>query len=355
MSIDRLTGAERMKALITKEGIDRVPVNAGASVYAAAISGMCSKDYYLEPEKAMEAGLWSLALHQYDGTPSYNIPEWSGWDFGGEMVFPTYPKISLPHLCRRAVQAPGDVEKLHLPDLDHAPAFTRVFRFSRLSREKGFGVSFTAGSAMGIAGSIIGTDLMLRWLKKEPELLHRVLRLATDFLLTIADRYISEFGVENCTAFSAYPLECHALISPRHFARFSLPYVREIHQKLLAKGIKRWVVHLCGDHTQNLPFWTGEIPLAPRTVFHLGHEVDIEYFARTLGEDHVIGGNIPTTLLQIGSANEVYEAARQVIEKMKYHPGGFILMPACALPALTPPVNVHAMLKAARDFGSYEL
>lgn len=354
MSEDRLTRAERMKALLTRKGLDRIPVNAGASVYAAAISGMYARDYYLEPEKAMEAGLWALALHQYDGTPSYNIPDWSGWDFGGEMVFPASPVISLPYLSKRAVQEPGDVEKLQMPDLDRAPAISRMLRFARLTREKGFGVSIPAGSAMGIAGAVIGPERMMRWLKKEPELIHRVLRLATDFLLTIADRYIFEFGALNCAAFSTYPLECHALISHRDFANFSLPYIKEIHQKLLDKGIKKWIVHLCGDHTNNLPYWTGEIPLAPRTVFHLGHEADIEYFAGALGEDHIIGGNIHTTLLQTGSANQVYEAARQVIEKMKYHPGGFILMPDCALPALTPPVNVHAMLQAARDFGRYE-
>lgn len=354
MNEDRLTTAERMKALSLKKGLDRIPVNAGASVYAAAISGMFARDYYLYPEKAMEAGLWALSLHKYDGSPAYNIPDGVGWDFGGEMVFPADPRISLPYLSKRAVNEPKDVEKLQIPDFDQAPACGRVLRFARMALEKGFGISMPAGSPMGIAGAIIGPEKLMRWFKKEPELVHRVLRLATDYLLKIADRYSAEFGLENCAAFSTYPMECHAMISPKIFEQFSLPYVRELHRNLLDRGLKKWRIHLCGDHTNNLPYWTGgEIPLAPRTVFHLGHEVDMEYFAKALGEDHIIGGNIHTTLLQVGTANEVYEASRQVIEKMKYNPGGFILMPACALPALTPPVNVHAMLQAARDFGRY--
>lgn len=355
MDKDRLTPAERLKALATKTGLDRVPVNAGASVYAAAVSGILSKEYYLEPEKAMEAGLWALDLHKYDATPSYNIPDWSGWDFGGEMNFPTSPAISLPFLTKRAVQKPEDVEKLQVPDLAKAPAISRVIKFARLARAKGFGVSMPAGSALGIAGAVIGPELMFRWFRKEPELVYRVLRLATDFLLKIADTFIAEFGAENCTAFTTYPLECHAVISPKAFEKFSVPYIKEMHEKLLDKGIKKWIVHLCGDHTKNLPFWTEEISLAPRTIFHVGHEMNLEYTAKTFGEDHIIGGNIQTTLLQIGTANEVFEACRQVIEKMKYHPGGFILMPDCALPALTPPVNVQAMVKAARIFGRYDL
>ncbi len=223
MNIDRLSRAERMNALIMRGKLDRVPVNAGASTYAAAIAGICSKDFYLEPEKAIEAGLWSLALHQYDSAPSYNIPEWSGWDFGGEIVFPTDPKMSLPHISKRAVQAPGDVEKLHTPGLDSAPAFSRMFRFAKLARVNGFGASFTAGSPMGIAGAVIGPDLLMRWIRKEPGLVHRVLRLATDLLFEIADRYIAEFGVENCTACSSYPFECHALGTG--YGRISLPFI----------------------------------------------------------------------------------------------------------------------------------
>ena len=355
MAEDRLTTAQRMKALRLKEGLDRVPVNPGASVYVAAISGMYARDYYLDPEKALDAGIWALALHKYDGAPSYNIPDWAGWDFGGEMEFPTSPRISLPYLSRRAVNKPEDVEKLKMPDFDTAPALSRRAQFSRLARAKGFGASIPAGSPMGIAGAIMGAETLMRWLLKEPDLVHRVLRLATDFILAVADREIAEFGVENCSAHSTYPLECHALISPRTFEKFSLPYVREIHQKLLAKGLQRWVIHLCGDHTNNLPCWTGgQIPLPPRTVFHLGHEADLQHFAAALGDNHIIGGNVNTTLLQTGTANEVYEASRQIIAKMKHSPGGFILMPACALPALTPPVNIQAMLQAARDFGSYD-
>ncbi len=105
------------------------------------------------------------------------------------------------------------------------------------------------------------------------------------------------------------------------FEKFSLPYVIELHQKLIAKGIKKWIVHLCGDHTKNLPFWTRDIPLSSRTIFHIGYEIDIEATGRAFGEEHIIGGNVPTTLLQTGTANEVFETCREVIEKNEIPPG----------------------------------
>lgn len=353
MGKDNLTSSERMKALANKQGLDRVPVNPGVGLHAAAISNMSAREFYLEPEKALQAQLWAKELYQYDSGPSYGIPDWSGWDFGGDLQFPTSTRISLPILAKHAVEKPLDVENLQVPNLETAPAFSRMHQFARLARSMGYPVSIPGGSPMGIAGAIVGLDLLLRWFHKEPELVHQVLRLATDYLLKIADQYITEFGPENCSVFSTYPLECHALVSPKVFEKFSLPYVKEICVKLKARGVKKWVFHLCGDHTRNLHLWTEEISPEPRSTITIGYEMDIQQVARAFGEDIIIGGNIPTTLLQLGTPQEVLEVSKGIIQKMKNHPGGFILMPACALPPLTPPINVFAMVKAVTLYGQY--
>jgi uroporphyrinogen decarboxylase len=342
-----------MRALALKTGQDRVPVISMASAYTAVLYGISLKEFYLQPEKALAAQLWALDLHQYDGGPAFNIPHWAGWDFGGELIFPSSPKVAMPVLKQRAVEKPEDVEKLVLPDPDTAPAASRILQFARLARNKGFSVSIYNGSPMGIAGSIMDSNLLMRLFYKQPALVHRVLRLATDYLLLMADRFINEFGVENCSAFSTFPFECHAMISPQIFNDFSLPYIKEIHSNLLAKGIKRWLIHLCGDHTRNLKHWQKDIPLAPRTVFSIGHEMDIVKTAEFLGPDHIIAGNISTDLLNRGTPDEVLTACREQINVMKHQPGGYILAPACAMPPLTPPVNVHAMVKAARLYGQF--
>ncbi|SHI26481.1 uroporphyrinogen decarboxylase family protein [Desulfosporosinus lacus] len=354
MGMATLTSLERMKALSNKQGLDRVPVNPSVSLHAAAISNMSAREFYLEPEKAFEAQIWAKEFYQYDSAPSYGIPEWSGWDFGGDLQIPSSPRISLPKLTRHAVENPLDLENLRIPDLETAPAFSKMHQFARLARAKGYSVSIPGGSPMGIAGTIVGLDLLLRWLHKEPELVHRVLRLATDYLLQIADQYITEFGPENCSVFSTYPLECQALVSPKIFEKFSLPYVKEICVKLKARGVKKWVFHLCGDHTRNLHLWTEEIRPEVRSTITIGHEMDIQHVARVFGENIIIGGNIPTVLLQTGTPREVLEASRGIIEKMKNHSGGYILMPACALPPLTPPINVFAMVKAVTLYGQYD-
>ena len=91
MNEDRLTRDERMKALVEKKGLDRLPVNPSVGRQAAAVSGVSAREYYLEPEKAFQAQLWARDLYQHDAAPSYGIPDWGGWDFGGDLQFPPSP------------------------------------------------------------------------------------------------------------------------------------------------------------------------------------------------------------------------------------------------------------------------
>ncbi|MCL5291336.1 MAG: hypothetical protein M1548_02250 [Actinobacteria bacterium] len=351
---DRLTSAERIKAVVTGTRVDRVPVLSMASAYAAVGAGVPVKDFLLDPKLAFDLLKRTQESQHYDGGLSYSIPDGGGWDFGGDLQFHPSPPHALPFIARRAVSSPADVEALEVPDPRTAPAAGRSMAFAKIASENGFGVSIHGGSPFGLAVSIAGPDLLLRWLIKEPNVVRALLRKATDYLLTIADIYVNEFGSEKITAFCTYPCEAHALVSPRVFEEFSLPFIVELHEKLMSKGVKKWLIHLCGNHTKNLLHWKEEIPLLPRTTFAIGHEMDIRKTGEFFGDDHVIAGNVPTTLLHTGIYCDVFEASKQIILKMKDRPGGFMLAPACALPPKTPPQNVQAMIDAARQFGRYD-
>lgn len=344
----------RISKLIRGENLDRVPVIMNIGLYAAYISNISSYEYYNDPDKAYEVHLWTQKLHRDDGGLSYYIPSSEAESFGGELDISFNSRISIPKVKKRIVENIKDVEKLKLPNLNECKYVLKKLKFDKKLFEDGNGVSFSAGSAMSIAINIVGIEMFMRWLYIEPELVHYILRLSTDYLLELADLYIEEFGVENCTASSSYPIESHGLISPKMFEKYSLPYICEIHNRLIEKGIKNWSVHLCGDHTQNLKYWSKDIKLAPRTFITIGKEMDIKKVAKELGRDHIIGGNINTSLFQLGSANEVYRACEEVIKDMKYNAGGFVLSPACSLPAKSSPINVNAMLEAINSFGRYK-
>ncbi len=344
----------RISKLIKREKLDRIPVIMNIGVYAAFISNITSYEYYTNPLIAYEVQSWAQKLHKDDGGLSYYIPSSDSESFGGELDISSNLKIALPKVKNRIVKSMNDVEKLKMPILRKIKHIDNKLQFDKKLAASGSMVSFSSGSSMSIASNIVELELLMRWMYKAPELVHRILRISTDYLLELADLYIEEFGAENCVASSSYPIESHSLISPRMFEKFSLPYITEIHEKLIDKGIKQWSIHLCGDHTKNLNGWINDIKLYPRSVITIGDEMDIQHVAKIFGRDHIIGGNINTSLLQLGSANEVYNECEQVINKMKYNDGGFILTPACSLPAKTPPINVNALLEAANIFGRYK-
>jgi uroporphyrinogen decarboxylase len=84
-----------------------------------------------------------------------------------------------------------------------------------------------------------------------------------------------------------------------------------------------------------------------------GHEVDLETAGRYFPGD-IIMGNINPSVLQTGTPDDVYELAKESIEKGKKCPGGFMLGPGCEMPPRTPEKNILAMMQAVSDFGWYE-
>jgi len=87
--------------------------------------------------------------------------------------------------------------------------------------------------------------------------------------------------------------------------------------------------------------------------FELDYKTDMVLAKKTAGARHVLFGNIdPSGVIARGTAGQVRETASKLIGVWK--PGGrFILNAGCAIPASTPPENVHALVRAAREFGQY--
>ena len=85
-------------------------------------------------------------------------------------------------------------------------------------------------------------------------------------------------------------------------------------------------------------------------------EVDHKTDARRLKEASAgktcLLGNIDTNLLALGKPDEVDAACRELIDISKPG-GGFILSPGCAMAPASPPDNVHALVEAAKKWGSY--
>jgi hypothetical protein len=131
-------------------------------------------------------------------------------------------------------------------------------------------------------------------------------------------------------------------LSPKLFDRFTWPYLRQTIQAVLAEGI---VANLHLDTC-----WDRELERFkefPRGTCLLAtdHATDIRKAKEVLGDTMCIKGDVPSSLLAFGTPDEVYTYCRRLMEDMG---DGFILAPACTMPANAKLENVEAMLAAAR-------
>ncbi|MEG0371509.1 MAG: uroporphyrinogen decarboxylase family protein, partial [Clostridium sp.] len=344
---------DRVEKLFKGEEIDRVPVIPHMEAFAGKICNMGTKEFYMNPKSAYEAQVWCEELFSYDGGIGYDIPYGYTQEFGGEIKFLEEPKLSYPKIISRPVNTKDDVEKLILPDVRNSFYGSKVLGFNRRCYENNKGVSISAGSPMNIAQCIVEVGTLMRWIRKEPNLVHQIMRISTDYIISLAQEHVREFGARNVSAGMSCPMECHSMMSPKTFEKFSLPYIKEIYDKFSDMGISIDSVHLCGDHKKNLGYWKNDIILKERTLITVGTEFDLSKLGEELGEKYIIGGNLKNITLQTGSPRDVYNEARGLIEEMKYFKGGYILTPDCTLSYLTPSANLYAMIKASRDFGVY--
>jgi len=348
-----MTSAERMDALLNGKQVDRILLFPFTLGFCARNVGYPVASIYNDPEKSFFAQLWTREQYGYDSDPFYGYASYGGWEFGGEIKFPTSQYEQAPSHGRFPVESEEDVRKLRLPDVKTAGMLPLAMQFSRLQDKFGIPVSIVVGGPFTIAGNICAVEVLCRWLIKKPEVAHRLLQLAADHILGIVQYWMDAFGPARVITHIWEPSAANQIISPKQFETFVLPYQKELHEKILAMGVKYILCHICGEQNLNLPYWA-QIPMGNPGIVSFGHEVDLATAVKYFGDTCIVAGNVEPAIVQTGTPQQVYELSRQCIEKAKYAPRGFILMAGCEVPPMSAPYNVYMMKKAINDFGWYD-
>jgi len=350
---DRMTTGERMKALALGQQPDRVPFFLSALGFSAQVVGYPIARIFDDPEKSFWAQEWTREMFGSDGGPTYSYSMSASWDFGGGIKFPTSQWQQVPEVERFPVQSEADAERLEVPDIKTAPSIKLAMEFSQICERHHRPIMFALGSPFTWAGNLCGLDQLCRWMMKKPEIAHRLLRVTTDYCLQIAQYWVDTFGAQRITPLVPTPAESNDVISPKQFEEFAFPYMKELSEKVLAMGIRRFNYHLCGEQNLNLPL-LAQIPMGKSALVSFGHQVDLTTAIKYFGDKYIIVGNIEPAAIQNGTPQQVYELCRQCIEKAKNAPNGFVLCPGCELPPMAPPYNVYMLKKAVYDFGWYD-
>jgi MtaA/CmuA family methyltransferase len=260
-----------------------------------------------------------------------------------------YLDDSAPVAGRSVVEALTQVADLEVPDPYVTFPMSEILKATRiLAKEIGDRCWICARADQGpfdLAAQLRGMSefMMDMATGEEEELVHQLL----DFAGRVATRYAAaliEAGGHSTSIGES--IAGPAMVSPRHYRRYALPHEKQVIAELKARGILVHL-HICGP-TERI---TEDFISTGAQVLEVDHKTDLaQLSAATRGRTCILG-NIDTNLMAFGTANEVATACREAIEACGPG-GGLILGPGCSLPPTTPAENIHAMIEAARRWGT---
>ncbi len=199
---------------------------------------------------------------------------------------------------------------------------------------------FILGSLKGpfsLASFLAGPEEFLALLVEAPKQADHFLRLATENQKHFARAIIQAGAVP----FIGDPMASGSLISRQQFARFALPYLKELVDEIHTLGL--WTgLHICGNTSTILDLMAD----SGAEILSID-EINVEFARSRLGPERVIMGNVSTTLLENGTPEEVSIAARGCLANALPK---LILASACDVPPSTPPANIQTLIQTARGW-----
>lgn len=322
--------------------------------FAAIQAGKTIYDAYADPKFSYES---QKRIARETGWLFQPIFPSIGGGWGGEykLLKDDYAQAPIP--VRYPVEDEAEVWKLEAPEVASLPSVKGSMDFCKLAvqekiENETFNVTFNVSGPFTTSAELCGMNRLGRWMLRNPELVHRLLRLTTDHIIEGAALWWDTFKGADILFTLSEPMSANQVISPKQFEEFAFPYIKEIHEKVLAMGYKHIFCHICGDHNGNLPYWA-QMPMGDPGIISIGHQIELETAARFFPND-IIYGNIDPIIIQIGTPKQVYEATRQIVEKGKAISNGFVFAPGCELPPKASLENIKTMMRAVEDFGWYE-
>ena len=166
-------------------------------------------------------------------------------------------------------------------------------------------------------------------------------------LLEIAVEMVSHLGIEVGRAGAhavTFGDAVAGLVSREDFVKFAFPALKEVIGRLHASLDVPVFLHICGKTTHIVDYMAA----TGADALELDFQNDFGEMKRMVGGTVCLEGNLdPTGVLLQGTPELVYRKSRELMESAG--PGGFILSSGCEVPRDTPPENIEAMVRAARD------
>jgi uroporphyrinogen-III decarboxylase len=354
----------------------RVPVQVGTNTRyfmfhpGANDFGMDFRTYSEDPDAMFESQLqfarWSRFNVLQDA--ELGLPErWGVWiDFQNYYEAAwfgcpiEYMENQVPDTTPYFAEQPERVMEAGLPD-PFSGLFGRGLLYwehmgNRCRKEEFLGRPVSVGAPgcgtdgpMTVACNLFGPVFVCSAMAEEPDRLQTLLEFITEATIARMKAWREMDSIPMPQDGFWMADDSIALISTRMYCEHILPHHRRIYD---AFGTERERgLHLCGDATRHFPTLVRELGIAS---FDTGFPVDFGALRKAVGPNVRIQGGPRVELLLTGSPEAAYEESRRILLSGILEGGLFLLREANNLAPGTPLENIEAMVKAGRDFGSFE-
>ena len=191
-----------------------------------------------------------------------------------------------------------------------------------------------------LAGRLLGVSEVMISCYDEPEMVHLVLKKATEFLINYLQAY-KDLGIDG--VFMAEPLA--GILSPNLCDEFSSRYVKEI---VSALDDDSFLVayHNCGNNTLKM---VDTILSTGCRLYHFGNAISIEQMLKLMPKDVMVMGNIDPVSLKDASKEDVIAATNALLEAVG-DVDNFVISSGCDIPPLAKWENIDAFMKTAQEY-----
>jgi uroporphyrinogen-III decarboxylase len=221
---------------------------------------------------------------------------------------------------------------------------------TREAQEVGVPPPIGGGSAKApfdiLGDTLRGTQGIMMDMFRQPDKLHA----AMDVMANITIKNVITEVNATRGLIVGFPLHKGAdgFMSDKQFETFYWPSLRKVIKALINDGL---IVSLFAEGSYLTRLKTvNEFPKG--TVMWRFDKTDMAQAKKILGDKCCIAGNVPSSLVSVGTPQDIKEYCRKLIEVCA--PGGGYLLSAGASVEKAPPDNLRAMMEAAKEYGVYK-
>jgi len=345
---------------------DRIDVDPIILSAAAVACGYTIRDFYEKPELGIHCA--GYISHLYDLLPVthwfFSLP----WvtELGLKLVY----KETLPPISTGPIySAPEDVDKMHVPSKEElvnaqakygqlatVPMFYRIYDYVTKNLPMTLVPISYGFDLVGAAAEMVGMENFIMWTFTEPEAADKLVDKYTQTSINGAEALADKYGSAMLIVGSV--LANNDIFNDEGVERYSVKNMYKYVDGCFKRGAGPQVFyHLCGNHETDYKLFRDGLMWSPFTVFHVGYKGRNPFPSSLLKQNFedraTCMGSVDTKLMIDPNPNKVYNQAKEQLLGGRDSKKGYILGTSCETPPYTIPGQMLALVKAARDFGTY--